>query len=182
MIVKETLKAIGLILIGLAIIEAVQFGIYPWLAGIGALLGLPSLGIQSGDWNTLRAIWTAEIPLAFVLKWATGGYKSELVESAREDFDLALKILNERDQYTNFMLVEALPKRGPSKRFYIVNKRNHKLYRATVSEWRLAYHGLFDLVSKPDKEVIAYLSELGCAAGDHYEKLPQFTKASLTER
>lgn len=137
---KQALKELGWaifwIALGLGTITVIQLWIFPViLVPLGNSLSFPSLGIQASDWNTVRAIWFAEVPLAFLLRRVLGSWRQEALEresiysqNIASAFDL--NGIDDTDHLEWHAPEKTPPKKKGVEYFgYIINTNTHKRYR-----------------------------------------------------
>jgi len=161
---NEGILAAIFIVIGLGVITFIQLAVFPFLlAPAGKALSFPNLGITSEDWNTVRAIWFAEVPLAFLLRRILGGARVEYAEAKQRAFDNIITALDKRgikDLHTYvkvFMLCdkEGKPVLEPVRKNamgvtgrwpvqMVGNKRTHKILNVHGAIAVLAGEGVVD--------------------------------------
>lgn len=130
------------ILAGLAVITAIQFTLYPLVALPFFNLIHINLEVQPSDWNTVRAIWFAEVPLAYILRYLFGEYR-------RTQIDLDQ---NWKDDFMNFLQMNKVeepfdwlkgywyspPKvEGGSNVGVFLNKTTHRIFKLHQRQWQV---------------------------------------------
>jgi len=124
LLLKETGKLVVLVLAGIVVIVLIEQAYFYALDKY-----LTFLDITRQDWNTVLGIWTAEVPLAFLLKYLLGGYASQGFERVGAYLD-AVKTAFEYNgikSTTHLRYLEIEEKGQPQ---FIVNTDTHKRFKA----------------------------------------------------
>ena len=150
----EAGKALAVIVAGLVLISAFNAWYDLQLKAVFAF----SFTATDADWNTVRAIWVAEVPLAFLLRYALRQNRTEFQDQNFNDFDALHTAMTSRgiDNCEHLRFAKVLAKgktKGSPKHFYAVNLDTGLAYE-TMNDyrfgafWTLEHKGVVDNVLK----------------------------------
>lgn len=124
------------IILGLGVItsiQAVTIGLWWILPPIRPFMNYWQ--VSASDWNTVRAIWFAEVPLAYLLRRVLGTARQEMLEREgiyAQNLSMAFQLNGiEEIGHLEYHSVEAT-KDHPKGLGYIINTSTHKRYRTDI--------------------------------------------------